>query len=104
MQLATLTHYENSPMQYTDNFFSCKNGKFYWKKIDILNIFAQNIDCGYRLELPRQGGSNEYPLSLLGIKNKNVAIPQFHNIKLGFKGVYFAWTYFSDVLVHGCHL
>ena len=23
-------------------------------------IFAQNIDCGYSLEPPRRGGSNEY--------------------------------------------
>ena len=23
-------------------------------------ISAQNIDCGYSLDLPRQGGSNEY--------------------------------------------
>ena len=25
------------------------------EKIDILNIFAQNIDCGYTLEPPRRG-------------------------------------------------
>ena len=25
---------------------------------------AQNIDCGYSLELPRRGGSNEYPQSM----------------------------------------
>ena len=24
-------------------------------------ISAQNIDCGYLLEPPRRGGSNEYP-------------------------------------------
>ena len=27
----------------------------------IFLISAQNIDCGYSLEPPRQGGSNEYP-------------------------------------------
>ena len=27
-------------------------------------IFAQNIDCGYTLEPPRRGGSNEYPQSM----------------------------------------
>ena len=27
-------------------------------------IFAQNIDCGYTLERPRRGGSNEYPQSM----------------------------------------
>ena len=30
----------------------------------IFLISAQNIDCGYSLEPPRQGGSNEYPQSL----------------------------------------
>ena len=30
-------------------------------KSDIFHISAQNIDCGYLLEPPRQGGSNEYP-------------------------------------------
>ena len=29
------------------------------KKSDIF-ISAQNIDCGYSLEPPRRGGSNEY--------------------------------------------
>ena len=31
------------------------------KNSDIFHIFAQNIDCGYSLEPPRRGGSNEYP-------------------------------------------
>ena len=30
----------------------------------IFLISAHNIDCGYSLELPRQGGSNEYPQSV----------------------------------------
>ena len=33
----------------------------------VYNIFlisAQNIDCGYSLEPPRRGGSNEYPQSI----------------------------------------
>ena len=33
-------------------------------------IFAQNIDCGYTLDPPRRGGSNEYPQSMFWIKNK----------------------------------
>ena len=33
------------------------------KKSDIIHITAQNIDCGYSLEPPRRGGSNEYPQS-----------------------------------------
>ena len=28
------------------------------------HISAQNIDCGYSLEPPRRGGSNEYPQSV----------------------------------------
>ena len=30
----------------------------------IFLISAPNIDCGYTLELPRRGGSNEYPQSM----------------------------------------
>ena len=44
---------------YTENFTS-KNWKFPDKKTsDIFLISAQNIDCGYTLELPRRGGYNE---------------------------------------------
>ena len=35
---------------------------------DIVHIPAQNIDCGYSLEPPRRGGSNEYTQSMLFIK------------------------------------
>ena len=30
----------------------------------IVLISAQNIDCGYSLEPPHRGGSNEYPQSM----------------------------------------
>ena len=30
----------------------------------IFLISAHNIDCGYSLELPQQGSSNEYPQSM----------------------------------------
>ena len=30
----------------------------------IFLISAQNIDCGYAVEPPRRGGSNEYPQSM----------------------------------------
>ena len=30
----------------------------------IFLISGQNIDCGYSLEPPRRGGSNEYPQSM----------------------------------------
>ena len=38
-------------------------------------IFAQNIDCGYTLEPPQGGGSNEYPQSMLWSKNKKNMYP-----------------------------
>ena len=39
---------------------SPKNENFQIKKSDIFHVSAQNIDCGYSLEPPRRGGSNEY--------------------------------------------
>ena len=41
-----------------------KNENFQIKNSDIFHISAQNIDCGYLLELPQRGGSNEYPQSM----------------------------------------
>ena len=35
--------------EYTEIFFRCYNGKCHQEKIDIFNIFAQNIHCGYTL-------------------------------------------------------
>ena len=37
---------------------------------DNFHISAQNIDCGYSLEPPRRGGSNEYPQSMFLSRNK----------------------------------
>ena len=71
--------------------FTTKTGKFSDKNSDIFHIFAQNIDCGYSLEPPRRGGSNEYTQSMfLSINKKNNVYPckpQFYYIKVGFKGV-----------------
>ena len=51
------------------DFFSCKKKSL--EKIEIFNIFAQNIDCGYTLEpLRRRGGSNVYTQSMFWSKNK----------------------------------
>ena len=41
----------------------------------IFIIFARNIDCGYMLEPPRRGGSNEYPQSMFWSKNKEQVYP-----------------------------
>ena len=68
-----------------------KNEKFQIKNSDIFLISAQNMDCGYSLEPPRRGGSNEYPQSMLLSRNKKNNVypckPQFYYIKVGFKGV-----------------
>ena len=57
---------------------------------DIFLISAQNIDCGYSLEPPHRGGSNEYSQSMFSSRNKKNNVdpckPQFYYIKVGFKG------------------
>ena len=77
--------------KYTENFTTKKWQFFRKKNSDIFHITAQNIDCGYSLEPPRRGGSNEYPQSMfLSRSNKNNVYPckpQFYYIKVGFKGV-----------------
>ena len=50
---------------------------------------AQNRDCGYALEPPRRGDSNEYPQSIFSRNKKNDVYPckpQFYYIKVEFKG------------------
>ena len=47
-----------------ESFTSKKTKIFQIKNSDIFHISAQNIDCGYSLEPPRRGGSNEYPQSM----------------------------------------
>ena len=77
--------------KYTENFTTKKNENFQIKKSDIFHISAQNIDCGYSLEPPRRGASNEYPQSMFLSRNKKNNVypckPQFYYIKVGFKGV-----------------
>ena len=38
-----------------------KKENFQIKNYDIFHISAQNIDCGYSLEMPWRGGSDKYP-------------------------------------------
>ena len=69
--------------------FTTKNWNFSDEKFDIFHTSAQNIDCGYSLEAPRRGGSNEYPQSMfLSRDTKNNVYPckpQFKHIKVGSK-------------------
>ena len=84
-------HYENTPIQIYWKFYHQKMAIFQIKKSDIFHISAQNVYCGYSLEPPRRGGSNEYPQSMfLSRYNKNNVYPckpQFYYMKVGFKGV-----------------
>ena len=59
-----LNFYENTPIQIYRKFHLEKTWKFSDKNSDIFHISAQNIDCGYSLELPHRGGSNKYPQSM----------------------------------------
>ena len=92
--------YSNIAISYS----SPKTENFQIKKFwYFFHISAQNIDCGYSLEPPRRGGSNEYPqpprrggsneypqyMFLSRNKKNNVypCKPQFYYIKVGLKGV-----------------
>ena len=48
-------------MQIYKKKITSKNEYFQTKNSD---ISAHNINCGYALEPPRRGGSNEYPQSM----------------------------------------
>ena len=65
-----------------------KKENFQIKNSDIFHISAQNNDCGFSLEPPRRGSSNEYPHSMLLCRNKKNNVypckPQFYYIKVGF--------------------
>ena len=56
--------------KYIVNFTT--NKKTFQIKNSIFHISAQNIDCGYSLEPPRRGGSNEYPQSMFLSRNKKI--------------------------------
>ena len=65
----------------------------------IFLISAQNIDCGYSLELPHRGSSNEYPQSMFWAETRKIlafltenfpflGYKIFNIFELGFTGVY----------------
>ena len=75
--------------KYIENF-TTKNENFQMKLSDIFHISAQNIDCGYSLEPPQWGGSNEYPQSMLWAEIRKIIYtpvnPSFTFLKWGLKG------------------
>ena len=81
---------KKKPIQIYRKFHLPKPENFQMKSSDIFHISAQNTDCGYLLEPPRQGGSNEYQQSMFKSKNKkNNVYPcklQFYYIKVGLRG------------------
>ena len=67
-----------------------KNWKFSDKNLRYFHISAQNIDCGYSLEPPRRGGSNEYPQSMFWAELRKIMYipvnPSFTIEKRGLRG------------------
>ena len=68
-QLTMCCFYPNITKTYLYNFDPLKP-HFYIVKLGFTGVYiiflisAQNIDCGYSLELPQWGSSNEYPQSM----------------------------------------
>ena len=83
--------YENTPFQIYRKISPPKTENFQIKNSEIFQISAQNLDCGYSLESPRQGGSDENQQYMFLSRNKKNNVypskPQFYYIKLGFTGV-----------------
>ena len=57
-------HYENTPIQIYWKIYQQKYENFQIKILIFFLCLLKNIDCEYSLELPRRGGSNEYPQSM----------------------------------------
>ena len=71
-------HYENKPIQIYRKFHPPKTENIQIKNSDIFHISAQNIDCRYSLELPRRGGSNEYPQSMFCAEIRKILYTLFN--------------------------
>ena len=68
---------KTSLFKYTENSTTKKmKKKKSNKNSDIFHISAQNIDCGYSLEPPRRGGSNEYYNRFLN-RNQKINVNSF---------------------------
>ena len=78
------------PIQIYRKFHPQKTENFQIKISDIFHISAQNIDCGYSLEPPRRGGSNEYPQSMFCAEIRKILYtpvnPSFTVKKWGLRG------------------
>ena len=46
---------------------------FFNQKVSIFFLFLnENICCGYSLEAPQRGASNEYPQHIFSLRNKKI--------------------------------
>ena len=86
-------------------FFTCTCNKvvkienFHIYFFHIFLIFAQNIDCGYTLELPRQVRRVPTIYVLCTAKIRKIGIPLQTPVflyKRGFKGIYISRTRFLE--------
>ena len=64
---------ENSLMKNSGSFHISAQKHRLWVLVRTAST-AQNIDCGYSLEPPRRGGSNEYPQSMFLSRNKKINV------------------------------
>ena len=74
-------------------FLAVKIENFVGIHFDTFNNFVQNIDCGYTLEPPRRGGSNEYPKYMFVSKIRKKT--QFYYVKVGIMG----YTLYGHVIL-----
>ena len=77
-------------------FHGCKIVNFPMTKCDIFQIFAKNIDFGYRSEAVLTSTHN----LCFRAKIRKIVYPckyQFYYIKVGCKGVYIARTCYPDI-------
>ena len=82
-----------------EHFTAKKNEAFQMKKSARIHISAQNIDCGYLLEPPRQGGFNKYQQSMFLAEIRKLMynpVNPLYYIKVGFKGVKIILACFHD--------
>ena len=93
-------------LKYIQKISPPKSENFQIKDSDIFHISVQNIACGYSLELPRRGDSNEYSQSMFSGRNKKSNVypckPQFYYIKVGFKGVKIIYYVFVMYMQGSC--
>ena len=61
---SSLTHYENTPIQYNGTFYGCKNKKFKMKKYDLFLFFSKQR-LWVLFNTASSSGSNGYPLCFI---------------------------------------